>query len=383
MNRTEVEYILDKYKAGTANQQEVDLLKSWSLIYTEPEGEELSMSERLEATDNIWANLEAEHGVHQVVKLNRVWPGIAVAAALLCILSIGGYFLLHRSGDNGTMITAKNDIAPGRNSATLTLANGKQVLLNDAADGQLAAEAGVTITKTKSGELVYTVVGAAENQESNRQFNTLETHKGEQYQVILPDGSHVWLNAGSSLKYPVSFAAQQRVVELSGEAYFEVKSQKFKPFKVKTRQQEIEVLGTHFNINAYEDEPVAKNTLVEGSVRVSTPALDRGPGGALILKPGQQSVLVGNKVEVVQANLEEAMAWKNGYFMFNSENIKSIMRKVSRWYNLEVIYEGEVPDETFSGVVDRFANVSQVLKKLELTNRIQFKIEGRRIIVTK
>lgn len=380
MNKAEIAEILDKYRAGTANEQEVALLKSWSLTYTEPETEALSMAERLESTDRIWANLQARYEVGRPKKL---WPRIAVAATLLCMLSIGIYFLRYRTGKADLTTDTISQIAPGKNTATLTLANGKQVVLDEANNGQLASEAGVAITKTKNGELIYKMIGESGKQGNGTAFNTLETHRGEQYQVILPDGSHVWLNAASTLKFPVVFADRQRLVELSGEAYFEVAHQKMKPFKVKTKQQQVEVLGTHFNINAYDDEPAVRNTLMEGSIKVSTPALERGLNGDLILKPGQQSVLIGNQIEVVQANLEEAMAWKNGYFMFESENIKSIMRKVSRWYNVEVIYMGEIPDETFSGVVNRFANVAQVLKKLSLTNRVHFKIEERRIIVTK
>lgn len=380
MNKTEVEHLLDKYKAGTASEEEVALLQSWSLSYTEPETEALSMGERLMATDRIWTKLQSEHGL---VKVTRLWPRIAAAAALLLVLSIGGYFWMNRVNDTALVVSAGKDIAPGKNGATLTLSNGKRVELNDAMDGQLSTEAGVTITKTKSGELIYNVIDRAGKKDNTEAFNTLETQNGEQYHLILPDGSNVWLNAGSSLKYPVAFADHQRLVELRGEAYFEIAHQKLRPFKVLTRQQQIEVLGTHFNVSAYDDEPVAKNTLMEGRVKVITPALDRGETGIVILKPGEQSVLIGNKLQVAQANLEEAMAWKNGYFMFESENIRSIMRKVSRWYNIEVVYQGEVTEETFSGVVDRFANVSQILKKLSLTNRVHFKIEGRRVIVTK
>jgi len=380
MNKTEVEHLLDKYKAGTASEEEVALLQSWSLSYTEPETEELSMTERLVATDRIWAKLQSEHGL---VKVTRLWPRIAAAVALLLMLSIGGYFWRNGVNDPALVVSAGKDIAPGKNGATLTLANGKRVVLNDAMDGQLSTEAGVTITKTKSGELIYNVIDRAGKKNGTEAFNTLETQNGEQYHLILPDGSNVWLNAASSLKYPVAFADHQRLVELRGEAYFEIAHQKLRPFKVLTRQQQIEVLGTHFNVSAYDDEPVAKNTLMEGRVKVITPALDRGETGTVILKPGEQSVLIGNKLQVGQASLEEAMAWKNGYFMFESENIRSIMRKVSRWYNIEVVYQGEVTEETFSGVVDRFANVSQILKKLSLTNRVHFKIEGRRVIVTK
>lgn len=377
MNKNEVENILEKYKAGTASEADIALLQSWSISYTEPGEDLLPMDERIEAVDEIWDNLQ-QSGKSKEFQL---WPRIAAAASILLLITFGGYFLLHQSSKTGNTSIAHHDIPAGTSAATLTLASGKQIKLNATTEGQIANESGISISKTKSGELIYKIVGSENIRENRNQFNTLETQKGEQYQVILPDGSHVWLNAASSLRYPVVFTGNVRVVEFSGEAYFEIAQQKLKPFRIITRQQLIEVLGTHFNVNAYNDEPLSKTTLFEGSVRVMTPSLERSAAGNIVLKPGEQSILIGNQVEVSKANIEEAMAWKNGQFVFESENIKSIMRKISRWYNVEIIYEGEVTSETFSGVVNRFENVSQVLKKLALTNRVHFRIEERRIIV--
>ena len=376
MNKSDIENILDKYKAGTATDEETALLQGWSMSYIAPGTDDLSMDERVEETDKIWQNLQEEH---QQVKKIKLWPRIAVAASLFILFSLGGYFWVRNSIQNDYLITAKNDVAPGKNSAILTLANGKKISLSDAINGQLASEAGIIISKAKNGQLIYKVTGTGGG--DTDKFNTLETRNGEQYQVVLPDGSHIWLNAASSLRYPTVFSGKERVVELRGEGYFEIakafSSSTRVPFIVKTKTQQVEVLGTHFNINAYDDEPLTRTTLMEGSVQVSsgTPTVR--------LKPGEQSILVGNQLNVSKANIEEAMSWKNGLFMFESENIESIMRKISRWYNVEVSYRGELPAESFSGVVNRFENVSQVLHLLSLTNRVHFKIEEGRIIVTK
>ena len=339
-------------------------------------------------------------------KRYRLWlrlpvrqAGIAAAALILIALSFGLYF--YSGPDRTTQYAIRNtkqDIAPGGNKAILTLADGRKISLTDATNGALAEQSGIRITKTGDGQLVYEVrhLEGGRTERSlpavEMTYNTIETPRGGQYQVILPDGTKVWLNAASSLKYPISFASlKERRVELNGEAYFEVAKDKSHPFVVNTVKQEIEVLGTHFNVNSYADEGLTKTTLLEGSVKVSAPfstsSLERA---GVRLQPGQQSVLTGNGISVSEVNTEEAMAWKNGYFMFESENIKSIMRKIERWYDVEVVYNGEMPTDRFGGTVSRFGNVSQVLKKLELTNRVHFKIEampdgrqGRRIMVSR
>ncbi|TCD28518.1 FecR family protein [Pedobacter psychrodurus] len=376
MNEKEIAEMLERYKNGEATAQEEALLLSWSLTYREEGKEVLSMEEREHEVDQIWNKLDKD--IFRTKRI-RIWPRIAAAAVLLISISIGLY--LYTNNKSGIQLSS-NDIQPGQNSATLTLSNGKKIKLNSAANGQLMGDSGISISKTADGQLVYTVTEADERNASSQQ-NMLETYKGEQYQVILPDGSHVWLNAASTLKYPLVFSAKERLVELSGEAYFEVAHNPGKPFRVKTTSQQVEVLGTHFNINAYPDDLLSRTTLLSGSIRVSTPSLGRKENGEIVLSPGEQTVLVGNKISVVQADPEEAIAWKNGYFMFKSENIRSVMKKVSRWYDVEIVYKGEVPDDKFGGVVSRFSNVTQVLRKLELTEKVHFEIEGRRIIVTK
>ncbi|TKC03908.1 FecR family protein [Pedobacter frigoris] len=311
------------------------------------------------------------------------WKRIAAAAIILITLSAGAFYYLSRQPVSTTLA---NDIAPGGNRAILTLADGKKVILNDAKNGELANQSDVIITKQADGKIVYTVKsGKATGQKPN----TVETPKGGQYEVILPDGTSVLLNAASELTFPTSFAhAKERRVKLKGEAYFMVSKVTVKgntaksketrmPFIVVTDKAEIEVLGTHFNINSYTDEPLSKTTLIEGSVAVN------GPGFSKFLKPGNQATIGTEGLTVTEANIEEVLAWKNGYFIFDSEDIKSVMRRISRWYDVDIVYEGEVPDDRFGGTVSRFSNVSKVLSKLELTNKVHFRIEERRIIVTR
>ena len=302
----------------------------------------------------------------------KLYTWLSAAAAAILITGSVIYF----SSDKSLQQQAETaNLQPGKNRAELTLANGSHISLDDALNGNLAKEAGVQISKTKDGELVYTVTDANAPAYAR---NTIKTPYGGQYMVILPDQSKVWLNAGSSLTYPVSFAkAKTRNVDLAGEAYFEIAKDKTHPFLVKTTQQEVEVLGTHFNINSYTDEPATLTTLLEGSVSVSATSAHH------ILKPGEQSMLTGQGISVAPANTEEVMAWKNGYFRFNDEKIESVMRKIARWYDVEIEFEGEISDEEYNGKISKFKNIAQVLEMLSETNTVHFKIDGRRILVIK
>ncbi len=308
-------------------------------------------------------------------KVHKLWPRMAAAAAIILLIGAGIFFYGNQSVPD---IKYANDIAPGKNTATLTLANGKKIILSDAVNGQLAEESGVRITKTAKGQIIYEI----KDQQLSKAdvLNTLSTARGETYQVRLPDGSVVYLNAESSLKYPASFAAnKQRRVELTGEAYFEVAKDKLHPFIVATSKQTVEVLGTHFNINSYANEPGTKTTLLEGSVLITPQAT--GNAGS-VLKPNQQAFLNGNAIQVKQVDARTAVDWKNNEIVFNGESLEIIMRKVSRWYNVEVVYENEgLKNQPFGGEVSRFANVSEVLDVLELTGFAHFDIRGRRIIV--
>ncbi len=324
----------------------------------------------------------------QQSKAKMRWLVPAAAAILLLSLSSSLFFYFHVS--KATKNYYVNDLGPGTAKAVLTLDNGVKINLDDAANGKLASESGINITKTKNGQLVYEVKdpdrGTKPGPGKSPAYNTITTPRGGQYQVNLPDGSSIWLNAASSLKFPATFAGlEERRVELSGEAYFEI-AKVFKnkdlglktretervPFIVVTGKQQVEVLGTHFNINGYHDEPVIKTTLLEGSVRLN---------GNTLLKPGEQAVNSGSSIEVNAADTELAIAWKNGKFKFVNENIRDLMRKLARWYDADVVYEGQMTNKDFSGSVSRFDHISKILDVLESTNTVHFKVEGRRITV--
>lgn len=301
-----------------------------------------------------------------------LWVRIAAVAALLFIVSSIVYMArlnMPSKPHNQQMANIK----PGGNNAVLTLSNGQNIVLTNAKNGDLANESKVSVRKTADGRILYSKAGGDGGASSA--YNTLTTPKGGQYTVTLSDGTLVYMNSASSLKYPVCFSNKERVVELSGEAYFEVSHNKQKPFKVITNQQVVEVLGTHFNINSFGEDSSVKTVLEEGSVKVYSKTVSK------LLKPGQQSVVKKDLIEVAEADVEEALAWKNGYFRFNNESIKTVMPKLARWYNIEVVFDEQVTDIGFYGTISRSKNIKEVLKMLEYTKDVHFKIEGRRITV--
>lgn len=303
--------------------------------------------------------------------VKRLWTRIAVAASIAMVCTLGGYYFISEYSSNQHQFAAAYDIDPGRNAATLTLANGKKIALADAHNGELANEAGVVITKTSDGQIIYEIKD--QGSKAGTKNNTLSTARGETYEIRLPDGSMVWINAATTLTYPASFTSSDtRTVELNGEAYFEVAKNKSQPFIVKTAKQELEVLGTHFNINSYADEGQTLTTLLEGSVKINEQTL---------LKPGEQAQLLANGIiKVKSANIEEAIGWKNGFFLFDKDDLPAVMRQISRWYNIDVKYEGEIPKASFDGKVYRNLNLSKALEVLKYAN-VKFRLEGKTIII--
>ena len=333
----------------------------------------LTESELEEESARIYQSLMEGHAV-QPVKSKRLWYSGAAAAAVGLI--VAGLFYFNQvpvSKPTGVQVVYSNDIAPGKLGATLTLANGKKIDLSAAANGLIAEQEGVSISKTLDGKLVYTI---KESKSTIQEFNTLSTVNGQQYEVILPDGSKIWLNAASTLTYPANFAKlNKRKVELNGEAYFEVAKDKSRPFVVRTDRQEVEVLGTHFNVNSYGNEDAIKTTLLEGSVRVSDSKSQK------VLLPGQQSLLTDDALSISKADVDEAVAWKNGDFIFKDEAFNTILRQIARWYNVEISDSKDRPDLRLSGTISKSKNLSTVLKALEVTGEIKFKIEGKRVTV--
>lgn len=324
------------------------------------------------------AKQKASPVITPTYKSTTLWPRIAVAASVLFMVCLAGY-VVTRHRDTMPSVVAKRilpvDIAPGGNKAILILSNGQQINLTNAQNGKLAKEANVAINKTADGQVVY----QPEKNEGRGElaYNTLKTPRGGKFDLTLADGTRVWLNAASSITYPLVFNGHDREVEITGEAYFEVAHNAAQSFHVKVAGQTIEDLGTHFNINAYPDEPVIRTTLLEGSVRVSNAT------GNLTLKPGQQAVIQPNQSISIDpdADMEEAIAWHHDLFKFNDASIETVMRQLARWYDVDVSYEGNIPPRFFSGKIYRNTSALKVADILSY-KQIHFRIEGRKIIVT-
>lgn len=380
MTKEEYTNLYEKYLAGKCNAEEQAELENYqdSLELQEQQWDSSTLGNSEEIKQSIQEDLNysiQEHSRNRIFRI-RAWK--SAAAAILILLTAGIYY--YQISSEPVIVKTeiprfKNDVAPGNNKAILTLDDGSTIDLDDAKTGILASESNIDIKKTGAGQLEYT---AGTQSAKTVKYNILSTPMGGEYQLVLPDGSKVWLNSGSTLRFPTAFIGSERIVELKGEAYFEIAKNTKMPFLVRTNNaMDIKVLGTQFNVMAYDDEKNINTTLIEGSVEVL-----KGSGKTM-LKPGQEAILnrgSGN-IKVAPADLEQAIAWKNGYFIFYNENIESIMRKVSRWYNVDIAYQGNLSNKDFVGTISRNKNVSELLKMLELTGAIHFSIDGRRITV--
>jgi len=308
-------------------------------------------------------------------KLHRA----AAAAVIVGTLSLGSYFFLRNSGQKTDIAQTENftagnnDAAPGKSKAVLTLSNGTSIVLDSSQNGVLATQGNIKISKL-NGSLAYQ--NTSKSKPAETLYNTISTPNGGDYQLILADGSKVWLNAASSLRFPANFVGRERKVELIGEAYFEVAKNPSMPFKVKLNGMEVEVLGTHFNINSYADESAIRTTLLEGSIKINR------SNASNLLKPGQQAMLdKDGKISVINdADLDEVVAWKEGKFQFDRADIHNVMRQLARWYNVEVEYKGTVASH-FGGTISRDVNLSKVLGMLHLTGEVKFQVQDKKVIV--
>ena len=315
------------------------------------------------------------------VKTKRIFPfrKVAIAAALVLLIGAGGYIgwnTLFRNDTTSEQAVVTPDIPAGGNKATLTLADGKTILLDSVNNGTLASQGDAKIIKLEDGQLKYDFASSTTDRPRSTGYNTITTPRGGQYQVVLPDGTKVWLNAASSIHFPIAFDGNTRVVGITGEAYLEVAENKKLPFEVKVKDMTVTVLGTHFNIMAYDDEEAIKTTLVQGAVQVSQ------GNQARLLKPGQRALLSKQgTLSVEPAAVEMDIAWKNGLIQYNAASIQLIMRQVSRWYDVDIEYEGNLADKDFAFSIPRGANLRQLLKMLEMTGAVEFSVEGKKIIV--
>lgn len=314
----------------------------------------------------------------QTISINRMLRRIAVAASILLVTGTGGYFLFFKMGGKQTEIEKINEAgdvrAPEINRAMITLADGRKVYMDNADSGTLAIQGNIKLVKLPSRQIAYqTETGEVVTEVK---YNTLENPRGSKVvDMILSDGSHLWLNAGSSITYPVAFIGNERRVTITGEAYFEVANDKAKPFFVSKGDMQVRVLGTHFNANAYDDEAAIKVTLLEGSVKVI-----KGPSSS-ILVPGQQARITSDIRTINDVDLDEVMSWKNGKFSFGeAADIETIMKQIARWYDVDVEYKGTIT-EHIGGTISRNVNVSKVLEMLEMTGIVKFQVNGKKIIV--
>lgn len=401
IQNTRLKALLERLHSKTASQEEIDELRS--LINSNDVDEELKkiwlgvpeqdpfFSE--EKSGQILAGI-LQHQPVVVMKLEKRRPAmIMAAAAVLALLFAGTWFYFNTSDSvkSGTKNVAKADhkqtIMPGSDKAILTLSDGSVIVLDSTGNGTLALQGNSKVIKLND-QVVYN-----NNQQGGTAvettYNTLSTPRGGQYMLTLEDGTRVWLNAASSIRYPSVFNAAERTVELTGEAYFEVAKNPAKPFKVSVQGMEIQVLGTHFNVMAYSDEAAVKTTLLEGSVKVSgtqpqtiNPSLRGTKQKPQILIPGQQAQQnkAGELKIMNDVDIEQVVAWKNGYFQFNRDGIEVIMKQIARWYDVEISYEGKIPVREFGGKISRNSDIRDILKVLELSN-VLFRIEGKKIIV--
>ena len=309
---------------------------------------------------------------------------LSIAASIILAIGTSLFFYMNDPQPEPEVfaeITPRNDIAPANNKAILTLADGSRISLDDAANGLVASQGNISITKTEDGQIVYQKHGVgSRNAGSSAAGNTIQTPKGGRYNITLPDGSRVWLNSASTLSYPTAFASSERKVKLIGEAYFEIAKRKNVPFRVESNNQVVEVLGTHFNINSYEDEAFIKTTLLEGSVRI---ILKSAKPNTQLLKPGEQSLTssAGPDIKIQHTDTEKAIAWKNGYFKFKNTPIRDIMREIERWYDVELVYDGKLAADEFTGYISNDVKISGVLKMLEESGGIKFTVKGRKVKV--
>jgi ferric-dicitrate binding protein FerR (iron transport regulator) len=383
MDRDQYLVLFEKYLAGNATPAEVELIMSYNDQFEMAEQTVKEDHDRL-IEQRLLQQLKAD--IARQKSLQVKFPKWWMAAAAILIVTTGSFLFTRFNKTGPEQVYSRNTSSAGRisagsNKALLTLANGKKIVLNDATAALTITQGRIRVRKQQNGVLLYETVPAAGNEQNETiGYNTISTPRGGQYQIILPDGTKVWLNAASSLKYPTGFTGKERLVELTGEGYFEVAKNKHMPFKVKFNGEMVEVLGTHFDIMAYTEEGETRTTLLEGSVKISKGLVNK------ILIPGQQTISLNHQSDFMirHADTTSVLAWKEGIFSLQNTSIHQIMRQVARWYDVDVVYKAnakDLEDKIYGGRVSRSNQLTDLLRNLELTGTIHFKIEGRRITV--
>lgn len=390
MTSDELRLLLEKLQSGTITDEERLKLEAWDRRHDRQEGLDiLTMEEELALHERLWDKVSARAAVEgRVIPLQRksgrkIYTRVAAAAAVLILVSAGIFYWMNHLPKPDRIVqqpVPQQDVQPGGDKAMLTLGDGSKIELDNADNGVVARQGDVAVIKTAKGVLAYNA--GTSGASGSMSINTISTPRGGQYKLVLPDGTEVWLNAASSLTYPTVFTGKERRVSLNGEAYFKVTHDAKQPFIVDAAYIEVHDLGTEFNINAYYDEPVIQTTLLKGLAEVRN--------GKMIstLEPGTAAIVDGRTTLVKLADAMAAAAWKNGIFQFRQTGLKTIMRQVSRWYNIDVEYEGAIPEKRITGEAFRNSSLLEMLKILELSG-VRFHLvavpdEGRpgKIVIT-
>ncbi|SHN40985.1 FecR family protein [Chitinophaga sp. CF418] len=379
----QISRLADKWLKGTISQEEKALFEAWynNVPENAVEWDDETAHSTLELRDHLLQQIRDRMEEKRPLSLYRRVPAryLRAAAAVALLLMAAGIYRYTVKKQEPTQLAVGNNIGtnqlkPGGNKATLTLANGDVIALEDEQNGKLGQQNNTKIIKLSNGQLVYnSEQGKAGNAPAI--LNTLSVPRGGKYNITLADGTVVWLNAASSITFPAAFTGKERQVTLNGEAYFEVATDAARPFTVKVGDMQVRVLGTHFNIMAYNDEQSVNTTLLQGAVKV------QGAAGEALLKPGQQAKMDHTgSVKVVHADIDAVIAWKNGLFSFNNASIEEVMRQVARWFDAEIVYPDGIPQDRFQGEIDRNSDITAVLKILEASG-VKFTVQGHKILV--
>jgi len=384
MDSERLQYLFERYQASSCTEEELEELNDWYEKLGAGNGQiehwinQAGGEEQL--TEELYRNFNKRKNIQKRHQLSS-WSWKVSAAAILILLGTGLLFYKFFPGRSEIPAElAQVPIPPGKNKAVLTLADGTKIILDESNNGAIFHKNGVLITKTDSGSLVYHNEKNPVVTSDKMTYHTLYVPRGGQYKVKLPDGTNVWMNSESTLYFPITSNGKDRQVRLTGEAYFEVAHNKRQPFKVQTGDQLVSVLGTHFNVKGYPGDADIATTLLQGSVRISK----LSTGQAKMLLPGQQSNLKesGKDIEIAYVKTDQAIAWKNGYFLFDNQDIKSVMKTISRWYNVDITYNNRLGNDRFGGTFSRNANLSELLANLQELGGVRFQVTNRNIIVS-
>jgi len=378
-SKNNIQRLLDRINSGVATDKEIEDYNRWCDAFQKDRVEE---SDTGEVHEDILVDVKNKINFNEKHLKIISWFKIAVAATIVLALTFGGYyfFSIHFFQPTGIVQEQPSDISPGTNKAVLTLTNGQTIILSNAQNGQLTLQGNSRITKIDNGVLAYENIKQKGNPANNQSvlYNELSVPKGGTYQMVLPDGTKVWLNSASSIRFPTAFVGKYRKVRVSGEAYFEVAKDPDQPFIVETHDTKITVLGTDFNVMAYENESEVKTTLLDGVVKAEIPNSQKG----ILLKPGQQaSINKGSQdINVEKVDAADAAAWIHGFLSLNEYSVQELMNKLSRWYDVKVEYKGGVPKQKFGGLINRNTNLSDVLSALKVAG-ISTEFKHHKIIV--